>query len=57
MQIFLRIQEDVKVVSNVEEINNEREEGKEMAILLDLKKVYPKVKSESTNIMGHTEEI
>ena len=43
MQIFVRIQEDVKVVRNMVEINNEREETKEMAILLDLKKVYPKV--------------
>ena len=42
-QIFVRIQEDVKVVRNMEEINNEREERKEMAILLDLKKAYPRV--------------
>ena len=40
-QIFVRIQEDVKVVRNMEDINNEnneREERKEMTILLDLKK-------------------
>ena len=45
-QIFVRIQEDVKVVRNMEVINNEsneREERKEMAILLDLKKAYPRV--------------
>ena len=42
-QIFVKIQEDVKVVRNMEEISNEREERKEMAILLDLKKVYPRV--------------
>ena len=42
-QIFVRIQEDVKVVRNMEEISNEREERKEMAILLDLKKAYPRV--------------
>ena len=42
-QIFVRIQEDVKVVRNMEEINNGREERKEMAILLDLKKAYPRV--------------
>ena len=41
-QIFVRIQ-DVKVVRNMEEINNEREERKEMAILLDLEKAYPRV--------------
>ena len=40
-QIFVRIQEDVKVVRNMEDIdneNNEREERKEMTIFLDLKK-------------------
>ena len=42
-QIFARIQEDVKVVRNMEEINNEREERKEIAILLDLNKAYPRV--------------
>ena len=42
-QIFVRIQEDVKVVRNMEEISNEREERKEMAILLDLKKACPRV--------------
>ena len=42
-QVFVRIQEDVKVVRNMEEISNEREERKEMAILLDLKKAYPRV--------------
>ena len=42
-QIFVRIQEDVKVVRNMEEISNERKERKEMAILLDLKKAYPRV--------------
>ena len=33
----------MKVVRNMEEITNEREERKEMAILLDLKKAYPRV--------------
>ena len=45
-QIFVRIQENGKVVRNMEEINNEnneREERKEMAILVDLKKAYPRV--------------
>ena len=42
-QIFVRIQEDVKVVRNMKEINNDREKRKEMAILLDLKKAYPRV--------------
>ena len=37
-QIFVRIQEDVKVVSNMEEISNEWEERAEMALSLDLKK-------------------
>ena len=37
-QIFVRVQEDVKVVRNMEEINNDGKERKEMAILLDLKK-------------------
>jgi len=44
-QIFVRIEEDVKVVRNMEEINNEdneSEERKEMAILLDFKKAYPR---------------
>ena len=40
---LLRIPEDVKVVRNMEEINNEWEERKEMAILLDLKTAYPRV--------------
>ena len=41
-QIYVRIQEDVKVVRNMEEIRNERKERKEMARLLDLylKKAY-----------------
>ena len=43
MQIFVRIQEDVTVIRNMEEINNEREERKEMAILLHLQKAYPRV--------------
>ena len=42
-QIFVRIQEDMKVVRNMEEISKEREERKEMAILLVLKKAYPRV--------------
>ena len=42
-QIFVRVQEDVKVVRNMEEIKNDGKERKEMAILLDLKKVYPRV--------------
>ena len=42
-QIFVRIQEDVKVVRNIKEINIEREERKEVAILLDLKTAYPRV--------------
>ena len=42
-QIFVRIQEDVKVVRNMEERNNDGEERKEMAILLDLKKGYPRL--------------
>ena len=42
-QIFVRIQEDVKVVRNMKEINDNGEERKEMTILLDLKKVYPRV--------------
>ena len=41
--IILGIQEDVKVVRNMVEISNEREERKEMAIRLDLKKAYPRV--------------
>ena len=41
-QIFVRIQEDMKVVRNMEEINNKGEERKEMAILLDLKTAYPR---------------
>ena len=41
-QIFVRIQ-DVKVIRNMEEINNEREERKEMASLIDLKKAYLRV--------------
>ena len=42
-QIVLGIQEDVKVVRYMEEISNDGEERKEMAILLDLKKAYPRV--------------
>ena len=42
-KIFVRIQEDVKVVRNMEVIGNGREERKEMAILLDLKNAYPRV--------------
>ena len=42
-QIVLRIQEDVKVVRYMEEISNDWKERKEMAILLDLKKAYPRV--------------
>ena len=42
-QIFVRVQEDAKVARNMEEINNKREEGKEMAIFLDLKKAYARV--------------
>ena len=53
-QIFVRI-EDVKVVRNMEEINNEREERKEMAILLDLKKAYPRVSR--SMLWAHTGEI
>ena len=45
----------MKVVRNMEEINNEREERKEMAILLDQKESIHK--GESTNTMGHTGEI
>ena len=41
-QIFVRIQ-DVKVVRNMEKANNDAEERKEMAILLDLKKACPRV--------------
>ena len=43
---FLRIQEDMKVVRNVEDIkneNNERVGRKDMGILLHLKKAYPRV--------------
>ena len=42
-QIFVRVQEDAKVARNMEEINNKREERKEMAIFLDLKKAYARV--------------
>ena len=42
-QVFVRIQEDVKVVRNLEEIKNKGDERKEMAILLDLIKAYPRV--------------
>ena len=42
-KIFVRIPEGVKVVRNMEEISNERDEGKYMVILLDLKKAYPRV--------------
>ena len=42
-QVFVRIPEGVKVVRNMEEISNERDEGKEMVIFLDLKKAYPRV--------------
>ena len=36
-QIFARIQEDMKVVRSMEEVDNEREERNNVAIVVDLK--------------------